>query len=376
MELLTEKNRNVEITQKVLWLLLAVAINALELAIPRLPFLPWLKPGFANVITIMWIIKFGFTDALLYTILRIWISSFYFGFSLLTLGLGLSGGILSTIGMATLWKLFGKRNLIGTVGLGMAGALFHNVGQLAAVYFIMARNMQLFYQLPFMFGAAMTFGSLVGGSVPYIAKRLEVQPKTSDLMKLSHHKQVPILHKIISITTLLVSFSLVFIKDFSILSAAALLSSILAWKIQSYKYRTLFYPLKFYLIFLFVGCMHLFFSFGTHISAVPFITREGLVATAAQWLRLWVWLQVSHIFRKFQFHAFFMDILKRVFPNKAVTIEAGLIALEYFPETIHRTKTGTKASIIRLLTKPGKTLDSFLKEMIAQLEKLISKAHG
>ena len=88
---------------------------------PRIPFLPWLKPGLANCITVVWIIRFGVKDAILFTLLRSWISGFYFGFSLLTLSLSLSGGIVATAAMGMAWNVLGKRGLLGTIGLSITG---------------------------------------------------------------------------------------------------------------------------------------------------------------------------------------------------------------------------------------------------------------
>src|SRR5271157_4784069 len=128
-----------QLVKKTAWLLCAVAINALEFIVPRLPFFPWLKPGLANVITIIWIV------------------GFYFGFSFLTMSLALSGGVLATCAMALAWRLTGKNRLLGTVGLGIIGSLFHNVGQLCAVYYLMSANIHLLFKVPVMLAASILF---------------------------------------------------------------------------------------------------------------------------------------------------------------------------------------------------------------------------
>lgn len=153
---------------KTVWLLCAVAISALEFFVPRLPFFPWLKPGFANVITMIWIFEFGVIDALAYCMLRVWIVGFYFGFSFLSISLSASGGVLATLAMGAFWALLGKNRWLGTVGLGVLGALFHNLGQLLAVYFLMAANIHLFFQVPVMLIASIVFGGLVGCAAPVV----------------------------------------------------------------------------------------------------------------------------------------------------------------------------------------------------------------
>ena len=176
--------------RKTVWLLLGVALNTLELFLPRIPLLPWLKPGLANSITMLWIIRYGLTDALIYTTIRVWISSFYFGFSLITMGLALSGGLLSTAAMGIAWKTLGRKNLLGTVGLGITGAVMHNTGQLAAVYFLLTRNRAIFYQLPFMGIAALFFGGLIGLIAPVLWRILVIGASSPTIRpnRISTHK--------------------------------------------------------------------------------------------------------------------------------------------------------------------------------------------
>jgi uncharacterized membrane protein len=162
MQLSNSDNRMQNAGRKAALLMTAAALNALEMFLPRLPFFPWLKPGLANSVTMVWIIRFGAMDALLFTLLRSWIVGFFFGFSFLTITLSLSGGILATAIMGVSWRLAGRRRLLGMIGLGVTGALFHNAGQIAAIYLLLAQNQALFYQLPPMFIASALFGSAIG----------------------------------------------------------------------------------------------------------------------------------------------------------------------------------------------------------------------
>ena len=359
------KQKTCVVTQKALWLLTAVAVNALELAIPRLPFLPWLKPGFANVITILWIIKFGFRDALLYTALRVWISGFYFGFSLFTFSLSLCGGFLSTTIMSVLWITLGKRKITGTVGMAVLGALFHNIGQLGVVYFMMAQNIRLFGQIPFMLGAAVVFGSITGALVPHIAKIFDTGSHSLNTISpssVTQRQKIILSHKIIVILTFLVSISFVFIGNLWILSIAAITFSLISRALNPKRLSVLIYPLKFYILFLFIGFTHLFLSYGTRIEILPFITYEGLFAFVKQSLRLWCWLQAVHIFKRFHFHELFFSALRRIFPDKSSTLEAGMIALEHFPQIVRCVKSKQKTPLTKLLFNPKTTFTIFVEE--------------
>ncbi|MCL2183769.1 MAG: Gx transporter family protein [Chitinispirillia bacterium] len=356
--------------QKAILLLIAVALNAVEIAIPRLPFLPWLKPGFANIITIIWIIRFGFKDALLYTALRIWVSGFYFGFSLFTLSLSLTGGLLSVAAMSLLWIALGKRNLVGTIGLGVTGALFHNAGQLAVVYFIMSQNMSLFVQIPFMLGAAVIFGSIVGGLAPVIHKIVGVDwGDDADLntVNTSVTPPVKLLNKFIVVLTFAVSITLMFINNMTVLASAAVLFSLTALSLNPKKPLTIFYPVKFYTLFLFIAATHLFFTYGMRSDILPFTTNEGLAAFAKQSLRLWCWLQTVHIFKRFGFHEMFINMLYRFFPQKKDTLEAGMIALEHFPEIIRLSKSEKKIPVSTLLFRPKAALTEYVRAMAGRI---------
>jgi len=360
--------------QKAVWLLAAAALNALELAIPRLPFLPWLKPGFANIITILWIAKFGVTDAMLYTILRIWISGFYFGFSLFTLSISLTGGLLSTAAMSLLWITLGKRGLAGTIGIAVTGALFHNAGQFGVVYLTMSRNMSLFGQIPFMLGASALFGSVTGALTPVIGKIIGYYDSVSsdDIRspKTVSHLSIKIVDKIIVTLTFTISISLMFINNLHILISSAIMFSLVPLILNPRKPGVFFYPVKFYMLFIFIAITHLFFTYGTRVEWLPFTTNEGLSAFTKQTLRLWCWLQTTHILKKFKFHELFTTALYKFFPNKNDTIEAGMTALEHFPEVIRITKSEEKISVRTLLLKPETALKGYMARMCRRLERI------
>ena len=379
--------------QKAMLLLAAVALNAVELAFPRLPFLPWLKPGFANIITVIWVIKFGFRDAVLFTALRVWISGFYFGFSLFSFSLSLCGGLLSTTSMSILWNTLGRRGLVGTVGMAVTGALFHNAGQLAVVYFVMSRNMSLFGQVPFMLGAAVVFGSIVGALVPVAARIVgnvgdvnsyktdtddnDVNTKLYDSIKnhnrINTNSAITFTDKFIIALTFAVSISLMFINDTRILVTAAIIFSVISLILNPKRPMNLLYPAKFYILFLFIAFTHLFFSYGTRIDAIPFATKEGLAAFAGQSLRLWCWLQTTHIFKKFRFHELFILILYRFFPNQKETLKAGMIALEHFPEIVRIAKSENKIPVITLLFKPKTALMEYISVMSRRISRIVNK---
>lgn len=356
-----ERTGSDTLSRKAVWLLVAVALNTLELFIPRIPFLPWLKPGLANSITIIWIIRFGTADALFYTLLRVWISSFYFGFSLITVSLSLSGGLLSTLAMGCTWTLLGKKSWIGTVGLAVTGALVHNIGQLVAVYFVLTRNSIIFYQLPLMGIAALLFGSFIGVVTPGLQRvltssshRLETDP--SRLFPNHQVKSTPM--RIISITVLLTGAAALFaIKSLVILALIALSVTLICF-FSSRDATTLTYPVRFWFLFLFIAGINLFFSYGTRIQALPFLTREGIDETLAQVFRLWTWLETSLILNRLDCNRILFSLLKKLFPHRAETLLSGLIALEHFADVLDFVK-GKDARRAIEWKKPSRALGEF-----------------
>lgn len=360
MQLPGKEELNREIVIKASLLLLAVALNALEFFIPRIPLFPWLKPGLANIITIIWIIRYGYVESLLYALLRVWIVSFYFGFSFLTFSLGFSGAVFACTAMAVCWKLLGRKRIMGTVGIAVVGALFHNTGQLFAVYLLMARNIRLFYQAPVMIFASVLFGGIVGLLVPWFIYVVNDNTLLSEvkLKELSHaSKKTPVPAVIISLLFLCYCMALVFVKDWIILILSVIVITIIVQLLLKGSLNALFFPIKrFWLLFLFIGVLHSLFTYGTRINGIPLITREGVVNTITQWLRLWTWLETTFIFFHFKFHFLALRGLQKIFSGYRSTIYAGLLAVEYFPSVVDMVRSKAKELLKTLFKKPSQVI--------------------
>ena len=117
----------------------ALALHGFESLLPT-P-IPWLKPGLANIITLVALILYGFRTALLVTLIRVVLASIFIGTFLgPAFVLSAGGGIASVIAMALSIKLF--KNLFGTVGISLIGALFHNIAQLSLAYFLFIQRIE------------------------------------------------------------------------------------------------------------------------------------------------------------------------------------------------------------------------------------------
>lgn len=358
-------------------LLTAIGLNALEFFIPRIPFLPWLKPGLANVVTIIWILRFGTMDALVFSLLRVWIVGFYFGFSFITLSLSFSGGIVSTLVMGIAWSLLGKRNLTGLVGLGIIGAFSHNAGQIAMVYVMMAHDVHLFYQVPFMLVASVLFGGFTGllaGACYYLINDTDAISGRSAPVRLLSPPPLSPIYAGISCIIFAASIGVMFVKPLIWLTITAEAVTIIVQFITRGSIRAMSDPLRrFWLLFVFVGAVYLFLSYGRKIPGIPIITYEGMQETIAQWLRLWTWLQLSVLLARYRFNDLFLAGMRRLFPAYQTTIFAGVLALEFFPAVLDLTKEKRIIDPKLLLHSPRAALAQAFARLHREIGGLLSK---
>jgi heptaprenyl diphosphate synthase len=371
---LHDKTDSNEIVSKTVLILLAVGLNGLELLIPRIPLFPWFKPGFANIITIIWIIRYGTVDAILYTILRSWISGFYFGFSLITLTLSVSGGIVATAGVGVLWHLLGKRQILGSIGLAISGAIMHNSAQLLVVYLLFMRNDSVFYQVPLMMIASIVFGGLTGFMVPYVKDILDARVckgtirESADLPKMEIRKT----DIVASLLVLGCCVGLFLIEKISIVVIAAGLFSIAAFFVEKKQVRIFIYPLRFKYLFLLIFLTYTLFTGGKRVLFLPFGTEEGFYSAAIQMLRLWAWIEAGVVLNRFKCNDLFYLLLSKIFPANKNTLSGGFDALLYFPEILsQKNKESVKRG--QIFKNPKSAVRLYLERLFDKIEQVITR---
>lgn len=157
MNRLDVKKRTLKITTIGMLSALAIIISAVEMMIPPLPMMPpGAKPGFSNIVTMYASFSIGIPSALFIALIK----SCFVG---VTRGataflMSLSGGLLSTLVMGCMFKL--KRNPFGLIGIGIAGALTHNLAQLMIAFLVTSGA--VIYYLPFLIIYAIITGSVTG----------------------------------------------------------------------------------------------------------------------------------------------------------------------------------------------------------------------
>jgi heptaprenyl diphosphate synthase len=151
---------------------LAIGLTLMEAAIPS-P-LPGVKPGLANIVTLIVLHQYGLKTAVWVSLLRVLAGSLLLG-SFLTPGffLSLSGAVLSlaVLGLATHLP----QRWFGAVSLSILAAFAHITGQLGLVYFWLIPTAGVLYLSPIFATAALVFGLANG----LIAARLLAPPRAS-----------------------------------------------------------------------------------------------------------------------------------------------------------------------------------------------------
>lgn len=149
-------------------LTLALALNGFERALPVI--LPGVKPGLANVVSLVVLLFMGWQSAWVVLGLRIVIATVFFGGNLLAFACSGVGGVLSLSIMALLLKVF--KDQISVPAVSVAGAVTHNLGQLLVVSLLVG-SLKVAGYLPVLLFSGIVAGLTVGLLASWLAVRIE-----------------------------------------------------------------------------------------------------------------------------------------------------------------------------------------------------------
>ncbi len=137
----------------------ALGLTVLESAIPS-P-LPGVKPGLANIVTLIVLARYGWRAAAWVTLLRVVAGSLLFG-NFLAPGffLSLSGALLSLAVLAAAQYL--PSRWFGPVSHSIYAAFAHIAGQMAVVYVWLIPHAGIAWLIPVFAAAALVFGAVNG----------------------------------------------------------------------------------------------------------------------------------------------------------------------------------------------------------------------
>ncbi len=137
----------------------ALGLTLLEGALPS-P-LPGVKPGLANIVTLIVLARFGWRTAAWVSLLRVFAGSLLFG-NFLTPGffLSLAGALLSLIVLGLAQHL--PSRWFGAISHSILAAFAHIAGQMAVVYLWLIPHAGIVYLIPLFAVAALVFGTVNG----------------------------------------------------------------------------------------------------------------------------------------------------------------------------------------------------------------------
>ena len=156
--------------RRVAWLATAaVGLSLVDAAIPS-P-LPGVKPGLANIVTLIVLARHGWGAAAWVSGLRVLVGALLLG-QLFTPGffLSLSGSVCSLAVLALVFRL--PRSFCGPVGWSIVAAFAHIGGQLLLARLWLIPHDGVFYLTPIFAAAALGFGIING----LVAARLLAEP--------------------------------------------------------------------------------------------------------------------------------------------------------------------------------------------------------
>lgn len=159
----------------VAWLAaLAITIHIAESALPS-P-MPGVKPGLANVVTLATLCLFGWRMAIWVSVLRVLVGSILIGtflspaFAMSAAGAACS---LLILGCFKWWTDSVPTWGFSPVGLGVAAAMAHMMGQFWTAYFLFVPHKALLHLLPVLMTAAMIFGLVSGAITAIVVQRVK-----------------------------------------------------------------------------------------------------------------------------------------------------------------------------------------------------------
>ena len=120
--------------------------------------IPGIKLGLANVVTLFALVRLNRRDALAILLIRVTLASVFMG-SVTSFLFALSGGLLAMLTMSLL--LPGRGRWVSLVGVSIAGAAAHNVGQICAAMLVL-RSVYAAAYLPLLLLSALAMGFSTG----------------------------------------------------------------------------------------------------------------------------------------------------------------------------------------------------------------------
>ncbi|MEE8118395.1 MAG: Gx transporter family protein [Gammaproteobacteria bacterium] len=149
---------------------IAIAIHVLESAFPS-P-LPGIKPGLANVVVLIVLLRHGIHCAIWVGMLRVLGGSLLAGtFLTPTFLLSMAGALASLTALSLTFVVL--RHAASAIGYGIISAMAHVAGQITAAYFIFMPHPALLSMMPVLTSLAMVLGIASGLVCAQLLKQMK-----------------------------------------------------------------------------------------------------------------------------------------------------------------------------------------------------------
>ena len=148
---------------------LAMILSFVESQVPALVTVQGVKLGLANIAVVFALYKLGWKEAVLISLIRVFLVSLLFG-NVASLLYSIAGAVLSLTGMILLRRI----KALSTVAVSVAGGVLHNVGQIAMACILLETNVIKYY-LPFLILSGTVTGVVIGLLAAIMIKRVEVK---------------------------------------------------------------------------------------------------------------------------------------------------------------------------------------------------------
>lgn len=148
---------------------LAFILSYIEALFPPPVPIPGIKLGLANLVVLADLYTMGVKEAFVLSLIRIILVGLTFG-NMSTMLFSLAGGILSWLVMSLLKQV----KSFSLVGVSVAGAVSHNIGQIITAIFV-TENINIIYYLPFLLLSGLITGAVIGIIGAMIIKRIKKQ---------------------------------------------------------------------------------------------------------------------------------------------------------------------------------------------------------
>ena len=151
------KIKTKKITVLALFSAVAIIFSYIEAILPPIwSDIPGIKVGLSNIVTVALLYKFSLKEAAIVAFIRIIIIALLFG-NVMTLIYSIAGFVLSV----TIMAILKRTSLFSTVGVSIAGGVFHNLGQII-VAMILLQTKEIGYYMIVLAITGTVAGILIG----------------------------------------------------------------------------------------------------------------------------------------------------------------------------------------------------------------------